>query len=90
MRQRNTTPYPWTVAAQPALPATDNSPAQPERPAFTVQPGDVIDWPVLLDGFTAEEDSPERAGDDTPKQAPKKRAAATPADSKDSDGGESK
>jgi hypothetical protein len=90
VRQRLTTPYPWTAAAQPAIPPTDESPGQPERPAFTVEPGDVIDLPSLLDGFTPADDGPELAGDETPKTSAKKRTAAPPADSKEGDGGESK
>lgn len=80
MRQRNDTPYPWTFAAQPAVPATDDTPEQPEIEMFVVHPGETADRPELLDGWTALDDpktdpKAEPVDDDKPKPAARKRAA---------------
>jgi hypothetical protein len=88
VRQRNDTPYPWTFAAQPAVPATDDIPERPATEMFAVQPGETTDRPVLLDGWTAVEDEQPAAepdSDKTDKPAARKRAT-----SDDSKGGEPK
>lgn len=83
MRQRNDTPHAWSFAATPA---TDDT---PEQPPFVVQPGETVDRPVLLDGWTAVDDEPAKdadkaPADEQPKTAPKRRAAAD----SDKDGGD--
>lgn len=85
MRQRNDTPYPWTFAAQPAVPATDDTPEQPETDMFVVQPGETADRPVLLDGWTAVDNEPQPDADKNDRPAARKRAATD-----DSKGGEPK
>ncbi|ELP67705.1 hypothetical protein STRTUCAR8_08549 [Streptomyces turgidiscabies Car8] len=74
VRQRNTTPYPYTFAE------TESG------PAYTVLPGETAEHPALLDGWTALDDEPEKqAAEPTPK--PSRKRAAT-ADTETSDGGE--
>jgi hypothetical protein len=74
VRQRNTTPYPFTFAE------TENG------PAYTVLPGETADHPVLLDGWTAAAEPEAKADEAAPKPPSRKRAA--PADTENSDGGE--
>ena len=75
VRQRNTTPYPFTFAE------TENG------PAYTVLPGETAEHPVLLDGWTIADAEPEAKADEpAPKPPSRKRAAA--ADTENSDGGE--
>ncbi|WP_037616455.1 hypothetical protein [Streptomyces aureus] len=71
VRQRNTTPYPYSVAETEA------------HPAYAVLPGDVAEFPALLDGWTAVGDEPEPAADDAAAKPPRKRAAAADTDTKD-------
>ncbi|MEV6580276.1 hypothetical protein AB0M92_19160 [Streptomyces sp. NPDC051582] len=52
MRQRNDTGQAWHFAAAPA---TDS---KPEQPPYSVEPGDTVDYPQLLDGWTAAPETP--------------------------------
>lgn len=87
MRQRNDTPYPWTFAAQPAVPATEDQPEQPETDMFVVQPGETADRPTLLDGWTAVDEEPPEQDSAPAKAAGRKRAAPADTDTTQ-DGGE--
>lgn len=77
MRQRNDTPYAWHFAATPA------KGDEPERPPYSVEPGDTADYPQLLDGWTPTEDEPAAETPDPPKSRTKK-----PANTEDIKGGE--
>lgn len=88
VRQRNDTPYPWTFAAQPAVPATDDTPEQPETEMFVVHPGETADRPALLDGWTALDEDPKTDAADNDK--PDKPAARKRAATDDTKGGEPK
>lgn len=81
MRQRNDTPTAWSFAATPA---TDDT---PEQPPFEVLPGETVDRPVLLDGWTDLDDQPEQAAAEEPAKTPAKPKRTTTADN-DKDGGE--
>jgi hypothetical protein len=78
VRQRNTTGYMVNVAETA------------DHPAYTVQPGEEAEFPALLDGWTALDDSePEAKTDENvPKQPTRKRTPAADTDTKD--GGESR
>ncbi|NUP38165.1 MAG: hypothetical protein HOY76_14410 [Streptomyces sp.] len=75
VRQRNSTAYPFTFAETA------------DHAAYTVLPGEDTEHPVLLDGWTALEDEPEKApaADEAPQKTPRKRAAAH---TDDQEGGE--
>ncbi|MCY0917057.1 hypothetical protein OS965_02550 [Streptomyces sp. H27-G5] len=75
MRQRNETGTIWHFASTPA---TDD---QPEQPPYSVEPGDTTDYPNLLDGWTAVED--------TEAAPPKGRSKKTANSTDDTEGGES-
>jgi hypothetical protein len=82
VRQRNDTPHAWSFAATPA---TDDT---PEHPPFAVGPGDIVDHPVLLDGWTEVEDDPAPPPvNDAPAKTPSRTKRAAAADT-DKDGGE--
>lgn len=98
MRQRNDTPYPWTFAAQPAVPATDDSPERPATDMFVVKPGETADRATLLDGWTALDEVPEQSAEQSAEQTPepdpgktdKQPAARRRAATDDNKGGEPK
>jgi hypothetical protein len=81
VRQRNDTPHAWSFAAPPA---TDDT---LERPPFVVEPGETVDRPNLLDGWTAVDDSQEPPADDAPAKSPSRTKRTAAADT-DKDGGE--
>jgi hypothetical protein len=82
VRQRNDTQHAWSFAATHA---TEDI---PEQPPFVVEPGETVDRPNLLDGWTAVDDYPEPTANDSPaKTVSRKRAAAADTDK---DGGEPK
>ena len=57
VRQRNTTPYTYTVAETE------------DHPAYAVLPGETADLPALLDGWTAVGEGEPDAGDDSADEA---------------------
>jgi hypothetical protein len=75
VRQRNTTPYTFNVAETE------------DHPAYPVLPGETAVFPALLDGWTAVEDEPDPAADETPAKTPSRKRAAA-ADTDTTDGGE--